>query len=56
MKEETDLILLGPQLAYMRDEFLETTKNELPIEPIDPNHFAKMDAEAVLKSALVYLR
>lgn len=46
--KKVDFILLGPQLAYMKGEIQDITQHSLPIEPINPGFFAKLDGEAAL--------
>ncbi|SEQ11892.1 PTS system N,N'-diacetylchitobiose-specific IIB component, Lac family [Rosenbergiella nectarea] len=49
--EQADIILLGPQIAYMLPEF-KTTFPEKPIEVIDSILYGKVDGLGVLKVAV----
>lgn len=52
---KADLILLGPQLAYMVETVSSEINNHCPVIPINPQHFSKLDGKAVIEAALPYI-
>lgn len=53
--QKADLILLGPQLAYMAESISVEINHHCAVIPIDPRHFSKLDGKAVIESALPHL-
>lgn len=52
--EETEIILLGPQVGMILDEVKETVKGmgkDIPVLVIDKDSYGMMDAVPILKSA-----
>ncbi len=56
--EETtlDCILIGPQTKFLFDEINNKYGSEIPVMVIDPVDYGVMDAEKVLKKALVLMK
>lgn len=52
--QNADLILLGPQIVYMRESIIEETKHHCPIVPLDATHFSRLDGESAIRSTLTY--
>jgi PTS system cellobiose-specific IIC component len=52
---KADLILLGPQLAYMADTISNEINNHCSVVPINPQHFSKLDGKAVIEAALPFI-
>lgn len=50
-KGKQDVILLGPQVRFMKNE-VSRTMGPVPVEVIDMRYYGKMDGAAVLKQAL----
>lgn len=48
--ENPDVLLLGPQVSYMLDEF--KSKTDFPVDVIDTRSYGLMDGKAVLNQAL----
>ncbi|GAB2027421.1 PTS sugar transporter subunit IIB [Lactovum odontotermitis] len=51
-----DVILLGPQIAFMRDAIHGRIGDRIPVEPINPEDFGRINAANVLKTALTLIR
>ncbi len=49
-----DVLLLGPQVRYMQNEF--ETKLTIPVAVIDMRDYGTMNGEAVLKTALELMK
>lgn len=47
---EADIVLLGPQVRFMKNEIIKLTK--VPVEVIDMRAYGAMNGEKVLKDAL----
>lgn len=52
---EADVVLLGPQIAYMLPEIQRLLPNK-PVEVIDSIHYGKVDGLAVLKTAVAAIK
>ncbi|WP_076150274.1 PTS sugar transporter subunit IIB [Ligilactobacillus murinus] len=52
--EQVDVLLLGPQVRYMQNEF--ETKLTIPVAVIDMRDYGTMNGEAVLKTALELMK
>ncbi|QZY55799.1 PTS sugar transporter subunit IIB [Crassaminicella profunda] len=56
-KLNPDCILLGPQVKYLYDETVKKLKDcNIPIAVIDSLDYGMMDAEKVLKKAIVLMK
>ena len=56
--EDYDVLLIGPQMRFMRKKFLKAAEDKglnLPIEAIDSVSYGRIDGEGVLKQALSLL-
>lgn len=49
---EADVILIGPQIAYLTESIKKRINNTIPAEAINPVHFGRLNAEAILERAL----
>ncbi|WP_368919362.1 PTS transporter subunit EIIC [Citrobacter sp. RHB21-C01] len=52
--EKAQLILLGPQLAYLQETIAQEINHHCPVVPIDPQHFSKLDGPAAVHAALSF--
>lgn len=52
---QADVVLLGPQIAYMLPEIQRVLPNK-PVEVIDSQLYGKIDGLAVLKSAVAAIK
>jgi len=52
---QADVVLLGPQIAYMLAEIQRLLPNK-PVEVIDSTHYGKVDGLAVLKTAVAAIK
>ncbi|EGK9459476.1 PTS sugar transporter subunit IIB [Escherichia coli] len=52
---QADVILLGPQIAYMHDDIQKLLPNK-PVEVIDSQMYGKIDGLAVLKFAVAIIK
>lgn len=50
--ESADVILLGPQIGFMKDSVKETVENKIPVEVINTLDYGRMKADVVLDFAL----
>jgi len=50
--ESADVILLGPQIGFMKDSVKETVENKIPVEVINTVDYGRMNADKVLTVAL----
>jgi PTS system cellobiose-specific IIB component len=50
--ENIDILLLGPQLSFKKEEYLEKYGNRFPVEVIHPDDYGMMNGEKVLDFAL----
>lgn len=56
--ENYDVLLIGPQMRFMKKKFEKTAKDAgltLPIESIDPVSYGRIDGEGVLNQALTLI-
>lgn len=52
-QKNIDVLLLGPQVRYMKDHFEKKLKgNNIPVDTIDMQHYGMMNGEKVLEQAL----
>ncbi len=53
VENDTDILLLGPQVGFMINKFKENYERKgIKVEIIDSNDYGRMDGERVLKKAL----
>lgn len=50
--KSVDVILLGPQIGFMRDSIKDTVENKIPVEVINMVDYGRMNADKVLTVAL----
>jgi len=50
--ESADVILLGPQIGFMKDSIKDTVENKIPVEVINMVDYGRMNADKVLTVAL----
>jgi len=50
--ESADVILLGPQIGFMKDSIKDTVENKIPVEVINMIDYGRMNADNVLTVAL----
>lgn len=50
--EDIDILLLGPQISFKKDEYQKKYGDKIPIEVIDPVNYGMMNGEKVLDQAL----
>lgn len=55
-KNTLDCILIGPQTKFLFDEINKKYGDKTPVMVIDPTDYAMMDAEKVLKKAIVQMK
>ncbi|EAF6118248.1 PTS sugar transporter subunit IIB [Listeria monocytogenes] len=54
--KEADVILLGPQIAFMRDIIAERLGPRIPIQAINAEDFGRLNASKILKEGLTLIR
>ena len=47
-----DIILLGPQLGYLKPAIVDLVENNKPVSVIDTQDYAQIDGKAVLATAM----
>lgn len=50
--QEADVILIGPQISYLTTSIQKRINNAVPVEAINPVHFGRINADAILDRAL----
>lgn len=55
-KNTLDCILIGPQTKFLFDEINKKYGDKTPVIVIDPTDYGMMDAEKVLKKAIVQMK
>lgn len=50
--QEADVIMTGPQIAFLVPSIKERVQNVVPVEAINPIDFGRINAEAVLNRAI----
>src|SRR4051812_11923804 len=56
-KEKVDVILIGPQVRFMKSKFEKLVADtHIPVEVIDMKDYGKMDGEKVLTTALELIK
>lgn len=51
-KKEFDLLLLGPQVAFMKDEMVKVADGKFPVKVISQKDYGMMRAENILKDII----
>lgn len=54
--EKADVVLLGPQIAFLKNTIAERLETRIPVEAIDSEDFGRINAGKVLKDALTLIR
>ncbi|MBC1921661.1 PTS sugar transporter subunit IIB [Listeria grayi] len=54
--EKADVVLLGPQIAFLKNTIAERLGTRIPVEAIDSEDFGRINAGKVLKDALTLIR
>lgn len=54
--KEADIVLLGPQIAFMRDTIAERLGTRIPVQAIDAQDFGRLNAAKILKDGLTMIR
>lgn len=54
--KEADVVLLGPQIAFMRDTIAERLGTRIPVQAINAEDFGRLNATNVLKTGLTLIR
>lgn len=53
---DISLLLLGPQVKFMKNGFIEKTKDKnIPVDVINMSDYGMMNGEKVLKDNLIYI-
>lgn len=52
---KADLILLGPQVVYMRESIIENINAACPVLPINTQYFSKLDGKSAIEEAAAQL-
>lgn len=52
---KADLILLGPQVVYMKDSIVENINAACPVVPINTQYFSKLDGKSAIEDAAMQL-
>lgn len=47
-----DIVLLGPQVRYQKDDIVKMADNHIPVEVIDMRDYGTMNGKKVLENAL----
>lgn len=50
--QSSDVILIGPQIGFMKDSIKETVENNIPVEVINMVDYGRMNADKVLALAI----
>lgn len=53
--QKADLILLGPQVVYMRESIMKNIDNACPVVAINAEYFSKLDGKSAIEDAVVIL-
>ncbi|OFP18267.1 PTS sugar transporter subunit IIB [Enterococcus sp. HMSC066C04] len=54
--KEADIVLLGPQIAFMRDTIAERLGTRIPVQAINAEDFGRLNANKILKETLMLIR
>ncbi|SHI01206.1 PTS sugar transporter subunit IIB [Clostridium intestinale] len=50
--QSSDVILIGPQIGFMKDSIKETVENKIPVEVINMVDYGRINADKVLALAI----
>ena len=50
--QSSDVILIGPQIGFMKDSIKETVENKIPVEVINMVDYGRLNADKVLAVAI----
>lgn len=53
--QKADLILLGPQVVYMKESIMKNIDNACPVVAINAEYFSKLDGKSAIEDAVVIL-
>lgn len=53
--EKADLILLGPQVVYMRETIIKNINNSRPVVAINADYFSRLDGKSAIEDAVSIL-
>lgn len=53
--QNADLILLGPQVVYMRESIIKNINNACPVLAINADYFSRLDGKSAIEDAVVIL-
>lgn len=54
--KEADVVLLGPQIAFMQDTIAERLGTRIPVQAINAEDFGRLNATKILKEGLTLIR
>lgn len=54
--KSADIVLLGPQIAFMRDTIAERLGTRIPVQAINAEDFGRLNASKILKEGLLLIR
>ncbi|WES66791.1 PTS sugar transporter subunit IIB [Superficieibacter sp. HKU1] len=52
---EADIVLLGPQIGYLKESVCKRVQETLPVSVISPIDFGRINAQAVVEQALALI-
>jgi len=53
--QNADLILLGPQVVYMKDSIVKNIGGSCPVMPVNTKYFSKLDGKSAIEDAASWL-
>ena len=53
--QNADLILLGPQIVYMKDSIVKNIGGSCPVMPVNTKYFSKLDGKSAIEDAASWL-
>lgn len=53
--QNSDCILLGPQIGYMKSAIIKNIDGQRPVDVINPVDYGRINAEAVVKQAIALI-
>lgn len=54
--KEADIVLLGPQIAFMQDTIAKRLGARIPVQAINAEDFGRLNASKILKEGLLSIR
>ncbi len=54
--QTADIVLLGPQIAFMRDTIAKRLGTRIPVQAINAEDFGRLNAAKILKEGLMMIR